>query len=221
MSTSCKTTRLSGRDVRYAGLQNDRIRKLLLSEYRELSETILVESPFAETTRNGRGLRQVTLGLTRTRLIVAADILHANPSFFCPVGIDVSVESFELVSVYPLEYVALSIFRRKHRRTLDSSTVAPVIMSSVVRGVESFGKSGSSRCKDCSLARWMAARYLKRQQRANQAVARCIYCHQGSSSEIIATQSAENQHSGGDRCKLNSIASSSLFCRNPFYSGLA
>lgn len=100
--------------------RGNRIRKLLLSEYREFSETILVESPFAETTRNGRGIRQVALGLTPTRLIVAADILQTNPGFFCPPGIDASIESFELVSVYPLEYVTLSVFRRRHRRTLKA-----------------------------------------------------------------------------------------------------
>ncbi|KAG5331938.1 RGPS1 factor, partial [Acromyrmex charruanus] len=107
-------TRLSDRS------RGNRIRKLLLSEYHEFSETILVESPFAETTRNGRGIRQVTLGLTPTKLIVAADILQTNPGFFCPSCIDASIESFELVSVYPLEYVTLSVFRRRHRRTLKA-----------------------------------------------------------------------------------------------------
>ncbi|XP_018312586.1 uncharacterized protein [Mycetomoellerius zeteki] len=100
--------------------RGNRIRKLLLSEYHEFSETILVESSFAETTRNGRGVRQVSLGLTPTRLIVAADILQTNPGFFCPPYIDASIESFELVSVYPLEYVTLSVFRRRRRRTLKA-----------------------------------------------------------------------------------------------------
>lgn len=109
------------RGARLPGRSRDnRIRKLLLSEYHEFSETILVESPFAETTRNGRGIRQVALGLTPTRLIVAADILQTNPDFFCPPGIDASIESFELVSVYPLEYVTLSVFRRRRRRTLKA-----------------------------------------------------------------------------------------------------
>ncbi|KAG5318446.1 GEFE factor, partial [Acromyrmex heyeri] len=107
-------TRLSDRS------RGNRIRKLLLSEYHEFSEIILVESPFAETTRNGRGIRQVTLGLTPTKLIVAADILQTNPGFFCPSCIDASIESFELVSVYPLEYVTLSVFSRRHRRTLKA-----------------------------------------------------------------------------------------------------
>lgn len=92
----------------------------MLSEYRDFFETILVESPFAETTRNGRGVRQVALGLTPTRLIVAADILQTNPDFFCPAGTDISIESFELVSVYPLEYITLSVFRRRRRRTLKA-----------------------------------------------------------------------------------------------------
>lgn len=113
MSAS-RGTRLPGRS------RGNRIRRLLLSEYRELCETILVESPFAETTRNGRGIRQVSLGLTPTRLIVAADVLQTNPGFLCPPGIDVSIESFELVSVYPLEYVTLSVFRRRRRRTLKA-----------------------------------------------------------------------------------------------------
>jgi len=110
----------ASRGTRLPRSRGNRIRKLLLSEYREFSETILVESPFAETTRNGRGIRQVSLGLTPTKLIVAADILQTNPSFFCPPGIDVSIESFELVSVYPLEYVTLSVFRRRRRRTLKA-----------------------------------------------------------------------------------------------------
>ncbi|KAL0115372.1 hypothetical protein PUN28_010716 [Cardiocondyla obscurior] len=107
-------TRLSGR------LRSNRIRRLLLSEYREFSETILVESPFAETTRNGRGIRQIVLGLTATKLIVASDIIQTNPNFLCPPSVDASIESFELVSVYPLEYVALSVFRKRHRRTLKA-----------------------------------------------------------------------------------------------------
>lgn len=100
--------------------RNGRIGKLLLSEYPALSETILVESPFAETTRNGRGLRQVALGLTPTRLIVATDVLRTNPDFLFPPGTDASIESFELVSVYPLEYVTLSVFRRRRRRSLKA-----------------------------------------------------------------------------------------------------
>lgn len=120
MNASRETTRLPGRDTRHDRSPNNRIRKLLLSEYCEFSETILVESPFAVTTRNGRGLRQVALALTPTRLIVAADVLRSNPGFLCPPGIDASIESFELVSLYPLEYVQLSVFGRRRHRTLKA-----------------------------------------------------------------------------------------------------
>lgn len=102
------------------GVEYNRIQKLLLSEYCDFSDRVLVESPFAETTRDGRGLREVALGLTPTRLVIAADIFDTNQEFTCPPDLDPSIESLELVSVYPLEFVTLSIFRRRRRRTLKA-----------------------------------------------------------------------------------------------------
>ncbi|XP_012263119.2 uncharacterized protein LOC105690129 [Athalia rosae] len=104
-------------------MEHNRIQKLLLSEYCEFSDTVLIESPFAQTTRDGKGLREVALGLTPSRLIIAADILNKNSEFMCPPDLDPSIESFELVSVFPLEYVALSIFRRRRRRTLKARLI--------------------------------------------------------------------------------------------------
>lgn len=40
----------------------NRIQKLLFSEYCDFEDMVLVESPFAQTTREGEGLRQVQLG---------------------------------------------------------------------------------------------------------------------------------------------------------------
>lgn len=40
----------------------NRIQKLLFSEYCDFEDMVLVESPFAQTTREGLGLRQVQLG---------------------------------------------------------------------------------------------------------------------------------------------------------------
>lgn len=40
----------------------NRIQKLLFAEYRDFEDMVLVESPFAQTTRDGEGLRQVHLG---------------------------------------------------------------------------------------------------------------------------------------------------------------
>ncbi|XP_014614036.1 PREDICTED: uncharacterized protein LOC106792265 [Polistes canadensis] len=104
--------------------ENNRIQKLLLSEYCDFSDTVLVESPFAETTRDGHGLRQVALGLTPQRLIIAADVFKQNSNhFLCPVDLDPSIESFELVSVYPLDYITLTIFARRHRKTLKGRLI--------------------------------------------------------------------------------------------------
>lgn len=119
MRTSHDSTCCLSRRYERAQTENNRIQKLLLSEYCDFSDTVLVESPFAETTRNGHGLRQVALGLTPQRLIVAADVFKKNTNnFLCPVDLDPSIESFELVSVYPLEYITLSVFARRQRKTL-------------------------------------------------------------------------------------------------------
>ncbi|KOX73595.1 hypothetical protein WN51_13672 [Melipona quadrifasciata] len=101
-------------------VEGNRIQKLLASEYSDFSDAILVESPFAETTRNGRGIRQVSLGLTPSKLIVAADVFRGNSRFFCPRTVDPSIESFELISLYPLRCVSLSVFNRRRRKTLKA-----------------------------------------------------------------------------------------------------
>lgn len=40
----------------------NRLQKLLFSEYCDFEDMILVESPFAQTTNDGTGIRQVHLG---------------------------------------------------------------------------------------------------------------------------------------------------------------
>ncbi|XP_076641683.1 uncharacterized protein LOC143352765 [Halictus rubicundus] len=100
-------------------VEHNRIQKLLTSEYSDFADTILVESPFAETTRSGRGIRQVSIGLTPTKLIIAADVFKGK-KYYCPHGVDPSIESFELISVYPIQYVTLSVFNRRRRNTLKA-----------------------------------------------------------------------------------------------------
>lgn len=42
----------------------NRIQKLLFSEYYcDFEDMVLVESPFAQTTREGTGIRQINLGM--------------------------------------------------------------------------------------------------------------------------------------------------------------
>lgn len=106
-------------------MEYKRIRKLLrCSEYRDFAEDdVLVESPFAETTREGEGIREVALALTRTKLIVAADIFPQAHEFYCVRGTDPSIETLELISVYPLEFVTISVYRRKQRKVLKTRSL--------------------------------------------------------------------------------------------------
>ncbi|KAI4501987.1 hypothetical protein M0802_002669 [Mischocyttarus mexicanus] len=136
MRTSHESTCISRR-YELAQTENNRIQKLLLSEYCDFSDTVLVESPFAETTRDGHGLRQVALGLTPERLIVAADVFKQNSNhFLCPSDLDPSIESFELVSVYPLEYITLTIFARRHRKTLKGRYIYDVTRKDLSRLID-------------------------------------------------------------------------------------
>lgn len=40
----------------------NRIQKLLFSEYSDFEDIVLVESPFVETTKGGKGVRQLQIG---------------------------------------------------------------------------------------------------------------------------------------------------------------
>ncbi|XP_011880382.1 PREDICTED: uncharacterized protein LOC105568916 [Vollenhovia emeryi] len=186
-------TRSSGRP------RGNRIRKLLLSEYRELSETILVESPFAETTRNGRGIRQVALGLTPTRLIVAADILQINPGFYCPPGIDASIESFELVSVYPLEYVTLSVFRR--RPDFSHSIYLRLIALRFVDGRANYYELGGAR-RRISWKIWCEqVRRLLAYKTNGSSLSETTAASSSSSSTLYLLSSEIEVRSRNERCK--------------------
>nr|XP_034171686.1 uncharacterized protein LOC117600396 isoform X1 [Osmia lignaria] len=114
------TTRKPRHRTRNHEMEENRIQRLLASEYTDFSDTIIVESSFAETNRYGRGIRQVSLALTPTKLIIAGDVFRGNSEFFCPRDLDPSIESFELISVYPLQYVTISVFSRRRRKTLKA-----------------------------------------------------------------------------------------------------
>ncbi|XP_044729467.1 uncharacterized protein LOC123292818 [Chrysoperla carnea] len=100
----------------------NRIQKLLFSEYCDFDDMVLVESPFAEATRDGKGVRQVNIGLTPSKLIMAMDVIpSANESKpWCLHNIDPEIETFELISIYPIDCVNLSIFRRKKRQSIKA-----------------------------------------------------------------------------------------------------
>lgn len=103
-------------------MSNNRIQKLLFSEYCDFEDMVLIESPFAQTTRDGIGLRQVHLGLTSSKLVLATDILppvqYVNINY--SPSIDPEIETFELIAIYPVECVNLSVYRKKKKQTLKA-----------------------------------------------------------------------------------------------------
>jgi len=96
----------------------NRIQKLLFTEYKDFEDMVLVESPFALTTRDGRGIRQVQMGLTPTKLILATDVIEEAPVL--EPSKDPEINNFELISLSPIEYVNISVFRRRSRNTLKA-----------------------------------------------------------------------------------------------------
>lgn len=99
----------------------NRIQKLLLSEYTSFHvchpDPILVESNFAQVTCRGVGLRAVVLGMTRQFLIVATDVFDSDPdqSPTKKRNFDPEIETLELISLLPLDFISIKVCARKRR----------------------------------------------------------------------------------------------------------
>uniref|UniRef100_A0A4P6DA07 Uncharacterized protein n=1 Tax=Rhodnius prolixus TaxID=13249 RepID=A0A4P6DA07_RHOPR len=98
-------------------MSENRIQKLLFNEYSDFEDIVLIESPFAQTTKDGTGVRQVQMGLTPTKLILAGDIIE---KFDPRIQIDPDTGTLELLSLFPVECVNMSVYRRKNRNTLKA-----------------------------------------------------------------------------------------------------
>ncbi|KAG5897141.1 hypothetical protein JTB14_025094 [Gonioctena quinquepunctata] len=103
-------------------MSGNRVQKLLFSEYSEFEDMVLIESPFAQTTKDGTGIRQVHLGLTPSKLVLATDVLPPVEyvNFTYSPGIDPEIETFELIAIYPVECVSLSVYRTKKTQALKA-----------------------------------------------------------------------------------------------------
>lgn len=103
-------------------MTNNRVQKLLFSEYCDFEDMVLIESPFAQTTRDGEGIRQVHLGLTPSKLVMATDVLPPVEyvNFNYVPGIDPEIETFELIAIYPVECVSLSVYKRRKTQALKA-----------------------------------------------------------------------------------------------------
>lgn len=105
----------------------NRIQKLLLTEYNDFEETILVESSFAQVNSKGIGIAEVILGLTETHFIIAGDFFPPPESTLLKVHksivLDPEIESIELISVIPLTLLKLKLCA-KYSRNFIKVTLA-------------------------------------------------------------------------------------------------
>lgn len=107
----------------------NRVQKLVQSEYSDFDDTILIESPFAQVTRNGIGIKQVQIGLTSTKIIIATDVFHENSlNFFNYKNIYPESESLELITIVPLDLIKLKVYRINERQLLKITYCTQRIM---------------------------------------------------------------------------------------------
>ncbi|CAD7091206.1 unnamed protein product [Hermetia illucens] len=102
-----------------------RIQKLLLCEYKDFEETVLIESPFAQVTEFGIGIKQVQIALTSTKLIIGNDTFDKSKTNDLTNVLfdnqDPEVETMELNSMFPLEFLYIKVFRRGTRQIMKVS----------------------------------------------------------------------------------------------------
>ncbi|KAF9801857.1 hypothetical protein SFRURICE_009710 [Spodoptera frugiperda] len=102
------------------------IKKLLSSEYREFNDTILVESPFRETTRDGKDiLRLVQLGLTSRAFIIAYehDIMGKQTTSRGGSPLCRASSVIEILSMYPWESIKLSVFKKTKKQIVKATFI--------------------------------------------------------------------------------------------------
>ncbi|KAK9870955.1 hypothetical protein WA026_009917 [Henosepilachna vigintioctopunctata] len=116
----------------------NRVQKLLFSEYSDFEDMVLIESPFAQTTKQGRGIRQVYLGLTPTKLVLATDVIPPveQSCAYCNPRLDPDIETFELIAIYPVECVNLSVFSKQKRQALKAHFCNNIVLYFELGGFE-------------------------------------------------------------------------------------
>ncbi|KAM8711702.1 hypothetical protein ACLKA7_012244 [Drosophila subpalustris] len=101
-----------------------RVQKVLLSEYQEIYEPVMIESPFTLVDANGHGLRQYQIALTGSKLLFGSDNFdkheeHSGEEYneldFSNRGLDPEIECFDLISMVPLEYIRFNFYRQRDR----------------------------------------------------------------------------------------------------------
>ncbi|EDW01074.1 uncharacterized protein LOC6559247 [Drosophila grimshawi] len=107
-----------------------RLQKVLHTEYNEIYEPLMVESPFTLVDAHGVGLRQYQIGLSSSMLLFGCDNFYKHGSEQCGDPnwqyniLDAEIECFDLISLVPLEYVRFN-FYRKYDRCIMMISVPP------------------------------------------------------------------------------------------------
>jgi len=99
-----------------------------MAEYEEIYEPVLVENPFTLVDIRGVGLRQYQIGLTCNRLLFGCDnfLKYEDVPSFLARGLDPEIESFELVSMLPLQLIRFHFFRKATRCLMMLNIVQPL-----------------------------------------------------------------------------------------------
>ncbi|KAH8321658.1 hypothetical protein KR074_011385 [Drosophila pseudoananassae] len=103
-----------------------RVQKILLAEYQEIYEPVLVENPFTMVDSRGVGLRQYQIGLTCNRLLFGCDFFRGDKLDFLCHGVDPEIESFDLVSMLPLQFLRFHFYRKDKRFLMMLNVIQPV-----------------------------------------------------------------------------------------------
>ncbi|XP_016946772.1 uncharacterized protein LOC108022398 [Drosophila biarmipes] len=105
-----------------------RVQKVLLAEYEEIYEPVLVENPFTLVDIRGEGLRQYQIGLTCNRLLFGCDNFakYGDEPSYVARGLDPEIESFELVSMLPLQLIRFHFFKKSSRCLMMLNIVQPL-----------------------------------------------------------------------------------------------
>lgn len=97
-----------------------RVQKVLLSEYQELYEPVMVEGPFTLVDAHGQGLRQYQIALTGSKILFGCDNFdkheeHCREANCFNRGLDPEIECFDLISMVPLESIRFNFCRKADR----------------------------------------------------------------------------------------------------------
>ncbi|KAH8402174.1 hypothetical protein KR009_010348 [Drosophila setifemur] len=105
-----------------------RVQKVLLAEYEEIYEPVLVENPFTLVDFRGEGLRQYQIGLTCNRLLFGCDNFskYEDVPAFLAQELDPEIESFDLVSMFPLQFLRFHFYRKANRCLMMLNVLQPL-----------------------------------------------------------------------------------------------